>query len=494
MSNIVTEPTRCDAALDLVFVDSLIKSRYPIHNVEIGPPIGSSDHKSDHNTVLVIPSHTNVSRASRKHIIHDLRQSHVLSFEMEFLNHNSLPSFYEETDVNEKCDLFIKIMTDSMCVIPKHVVYLSDSDAPWFTPFLKYLINRRWEAFRSRNWDRYNFLKAKVKSEIFRAKNQYFQKKRQSAKGMWSFVNTERGSNFNFHFDSLMKDTSLKDVLNLLNDQFCSVMNPRSVRSDTSDITDDGWMPAFSVIDVWRILSRLPAKATASDDIPTSLYKKSAMILAEPVYHLIVACLQQRKFPLSWKIADLVPVPKSARPSLSDFRPISLLPIPAKIAENIILRDVRPRLSSAFGDEQFGIRKSSSTTHAIIAAYDRLTSLFDDLNIGASLMISFDFSKAFDKVDHVLLLTRLKELHLPTGFILFLENYLFHRQQRVRLSNMKSDMKVMTSGVPQGSLLGPYLFGIFNSSLHPINTSTCMIKYMDDVCIIAGLRKFDVRC
>ena len=490
LSNIVSEPTRLNAVLDLVFVDPLIKQRYAIHNVKIGPPIGSSDH----NTVLVIPSNSNVTDSSRKHEIYDLRESHVLEFEKEFLCHQLLSPFYEENDIDVKCNMFIKIISDSMRVIPKHVVYLSDSDSPWFTPFLKHLINKRWEAFRSRDWVMYNYLKAKVRCEIFRAKQHYFQKKSKSAKGMWSFVNIERGSRSNNNLNSLIKDNNTESGLNQLNSFFCSVMNPLTEDSFNLDTIDDGWMPSLTVIDVWRILSHLQSKATGSDDIPTRLYKKSALVLAEPIYHLIVTALQQRRFPTPWKIADVVPVPKSSNGSSLDCRPISLLPVPSKIAEEIILRDLRSRLSACLGNEQFGVRKSSSTTHAIISAYDHLTKHFDDLNVGASLLISFDFSKAFDKVDFAILLSRLKDLDIPSGFVIFLKNYLQNRQQRVRICNMKSELKTITSGVPQGSLLGPYLFGIFIASLRPQYPSSCMIKYVDDVCIIAGVRKSAFNC
>ena len=490
LTNIVTEPTRLDATLDLVFVDASIKQRYPSQNVEVGPPIGSSDH----NTVMVFPSNAVNCRASRKHIFYDLRLSHVLAFERQFLNHCELPTFYALTDVDQKCDCFFRVMIDSMRVIPQHVVYLTDSDAPWFTPFLKHLVNKRWEAFRSHDWQMYNYLKIKVKSEIFKAKNNYFQKKRSTVKGLWSYVNMERGSNDNAQFDLLTKNSPIKTVLNRLNEHFSSAMNTQSAPADLSNFEDDGWMPSFTAVDVWQILSRLKSKATGSDDIPTILYKKSALILAEPIFHLIKACLQQRRFPLAWKIADLVPVPKSSKVSLTNFRPISLLPIPAKVAEQIILRDVRLHLSSCFGDNQFGIRKMSSTTHAIIAAHECLTRLSDDPDIGASVLISFDFSKAFDKISHQFLVSRAMELNLPSGFVIFLENYFCQRKQCVRMHGQRSDFNVMTSGVPQGSLLGPYLFGIFISTLRPLFSTTSMIKYVDDVYIIAGIRKDHSTC
>jgi len=146
------------------------------------------------------------------------------------------------------------------------------------------------------------------------------------------------------------------------------------------------------------------------------------------------------------------------------------------------------------GPDQFGIRRLSSTTHAIIAVHEVLSCLADDPSIGAAILIGFDFSKAFDKCNHGDLIDKALDLELPSGFIALLKSYLFNRQQRVRYNNTKSIEKLITSGVPQGSILGPYLFGMYVSSLRPRFASTFMIKYVDDISLVLGIRKTDVLC
>ena len=240
---------------------------------------------------------------------------------------------------------------------------------------------------------------------------------------------------------------------------------------------------------MWQKLTRLPLKATGSDGIPAIIYKRSALILADPIFHLISESIRQRKFPTSWKIADVVPVPKSGSNSHNAFRPISLLPVPAKMAEWFIVKDLRTDLSRLLGESQFGIRKNSSTTDAIIAAHDALTRHADDPKFGASILIEFDFSKAYDKVLHQHLLNLIVTMDLPSGFSALIEDYLHQRQQRVRLGGYKSKLRDVSSGVPQGSILGPYLFGLFVSTLQPRYHSTLMLKYVDDVCLVAGIRK-----
>ena len=190
-----------------------------------------------------------------------------------------------------------------------------------------------------------------------------------------------------------------------------------------------------------------------------------------------------------WKIADVAPVPKSTGKTIDDYRPISLLPIPAKLAEKLILKDMRSIFTRLLGVNQFGIRKNSSTTHAIIATHDYLTRIADDPDIGAAVFIAFDFSKAFDKIGHCELIHRAEEVNLPSGFTLLLSDYLRNRKQRVRVNGCKSVLKPVTSGVPQGSLLGPFLFGLYISSLEPLFLSTLMTKYVDDVSLVAPVSK-----
>lgn len=484
LSNIVTGSTRLDANLDLIFVDRRIRESYDPNDVVIGPPIGNSDHRS----VLAKTRNAAGRREKKKHVLFDLRLSNVLAFEQRFLSHD-FEAFYSCDDIEENCKMFYNFMNDAMSVIPQHVVFITNTDPPWMTPLIKHLIDARWKAYRSRRWALYTNLKLKVTQEIRRAKKSFFLKKSKSVKGLWSYVNMERGTRRTEVSSLIGPSESLNDALAALNEHFCRVMLPSADSLSFIDLPDDTWFPSFSIVDVWQSLSRLPNKATGSDDVPTNLYKKAALILAEPLHHLIFQCLRQRRFPSAWKIADVIPIPKSSGISVEDYRPISLLPIPAKLTENFILRNMKQKLSSHLGDNQFGIRRNSSTTHAIIATHDVMTKHADDSEVGASVFIAFDFSKAFDKIDHQKLILKVQKMNLPAGFVLLLADYLRHRQQRVRLHGQKSDLRCITSGVPQGSLLGPFLFGVFISSLQPLFSSTNMVKYVDDVSLVAPIRK-----
>lgn len=482
--NIVHGATRQTANLDLIFVDRCLSNDYLTENVSIGAPIAGSDHA----TVLAKTKVPMKQRVVKKHVFYDLRLSNILAFERSFLG-NDFSRLYAPNDIDTKCDIFYEFMYDALKSIPQKTVYLTNNDAPWISPLLKILINRRWEAYRARNWPLFNNLKAKVKQEIAKAKQSYFHAKcSDSANGLWSFVNIERGKSGRDPCDLLRHSSNPSEVLNSINEYFCSIAN--NSRFDFVDrLPDDGWLPDFTVEDIWSVLSRLPSKATGSDDVPTALYKKCSLILAEPIHHLINESLRQRRFPRTWKIGDIIPIPKSSENVIEKSRPINLLPIPSKIAERIILSSIRPQLTANLGTNQYGIRKRSSTTHAVIYAHDILTKFADDPQTGAAVLVSFDLSKAFDRVCHSKLLSLACQMNLPAGFLLLLRNYLSDRQQRVRIDGQKSELMKITGGVPQGSLIGPYLFGLYISSLQPIFLSNHMIKYVDDICLLSRVRK-----
>ena len=209
-----------------IYVAASLRESYCPENVVVGPPIGSSDH----NSVYVKATSRSVRRQIKKCTFYDLRSSNVFAFEQLFLAHD-FSTFYSVCDIDLKCKLFYDFMNSAVnLAIPKYDVYLTDFDAPWMTPFIKHLINKRWDAFRSRNWEVYNCLKTKIKKEILKAKAKHFERKSDSTKGMWSYVRMERGFDKTDPIVFLNKSEDSPDieVLNGLNNYFCSVMSQMS--------------------------------------------------------------------------------------------------------------------------------------------------------------------------------------------------------------------------------------------------------------------------
>ena len=144
-----------------------------------------------------------------------------------------------------------------------------------------------------------------------------------------------------------------------------------------------------------------------------------------------------------------------------------------------------------YDELQFGFRPLSSTTSALIYLHDFITKHLDDPQLDGVEPIAYDFCKAFDKLNHDILLRRLCDLNNPPDLIYWLRNYLKDRFQRVRISAHHSELSSICSGVPQGSLLGPYLFCAFVSNLRAIHASNAIVKYADDSALISSIPSID---
>ena len=141
--------------------------------------------------------------------------------------------------------------------------------------------------------------------------------------------------------------------------------------------------------------------------------------------------------------------------------------------------------------EQYGFRPRCSTTSALVDIDYNVRKERDRKSTKAVCLITFDFSKAFNKLDYSLLISKLMrhpvekgELSIPDHIVRWLMSFLTNRKQKVRVEDACSKEKMITSGMPQGSLLGLYLFNVFVSDLKCICKNSRMVKYADDTSII----------
>ena len=174
---------------------------------------------------------------------------------------------------------------------------------------------------------------------------------------------------------------------------------------------------------------------------------------------------------------------KGDRQEISNYRPISILSCLSKILEKLIyVRTVSfLNKNSILIPTQYGFRNSHSTTHALLDVINNAYNSINENNFTALIFI--DLKKAFDTVNHSILIWKLSHYGI-TGIAndLFL-SYLHDRKQFVKIENVKSDMKVTEYGVPQGSVLGPLLFLLYVNDLSSCSSNSPRL-FADDTCLI----------
>ena len=292
-------------------------------------------------------------------------------------------------------------------------------------------------------------------------------------KRFWSYIksSTSDRPSPNFLRDGHKLVTDIRDRANIVNKFFSSVFNPASTASPTlSAPPSSGVVEKLDSIELTAsevrevLLSLDPNKACGPDNIPGALLKNTAAEIAPFLCKIFNFSLSRGVVPVLWKRANVTPVFKKDDPTLAEnYRPISLLCIVSKVLERCIFNHCYTHFAPPLYNLQHGFLRGKSTVTQLLEVYH---DILDMIAGGQEIdVIHLDLSKAFDKVPHDLLLTKLHRHGISGTALRWFEGYLSNRQQRVVLEGTFSDWLPVTSGVPQGSILGPLLFLVFANEM-----------------------------
>jgi hypothetical protein len=427
----------------------------------------------------------------RATFVWDLRESNISDFLLK-LSTTYFDTIKLESSVDNMCLKFYDLLRQCMCGIPCDIVYFSSTDKPWMTPVLKSLINKRWRAFREKNWVVYKHYKSKVQVEILKAKRLWCKKQSKTSRGLWNVVRMFRGSSTKDPWRRLCEEAGgYQELLAQLTSQFSSNFNTDDV--ELLPLSNQKWNLQVSPESVYDQLLRLHSrKAMGPDQIPLRLLKEGAQFLCYPIADIFNLSILSKQFPVCFKRAHVCPIPKLSIPSVRDFRPISLLTPLSKVFERIVFENIKHDLFACYGAEQHAYRPLGSTSSALIDICEHVTAALDSRNISHVNLFCLDLSKAFDTLSHHRLINFLSVHGINHGFLQWLCSYLSSRTMCVKISNNFGPIVKIPSGVPQGSVLGPFLFAAYMGSINFDKINVKCVKYADDVTLIEPLSRNQV--
>ena len=467
---------------------------------------------SDHYATYITLSAQTVRKSARKLITS--RAYHKFN-PIEFFNKAKHLPFLEiandtSLSVHGRAELIDSYISDLYNQhVPIRQIRVRGPKKEWLNRNLLHLINLKNKFYRrvfqsshsvtDSQIAHYRKFKNYVQNQIRKAKKDYFSNKlsentQSFFKCLKQFSGKERSSTT---IDSLIVNQEVvkndSDIAHSLNTFFTSIgtkieakLPPPSNSIPSHEFDNFNFVPTTSE-QVFQCLNSLNSRKRGGlNQIPAAIYKCIAVLLALPLTTLINQSFETGEFPDILKIALVTPIYKKGdKTDPANYRPISSLPILSKVFETIMKNQLLAYMENncLLSERQFGYRTNHSSEQLLQALLTDWRLSLDRKSPMYISALSLDVRKAFDSVNHSLILAKLKQFHLSCSAIKLLKSYLTNRLQAMRVGSTNSPLLPITCGVPQSSILGPLLFLITVNDLLTLFPSS--FAYADDTLIFS---------
>uniref|UniRef100_A0A673A262 Reverse transcriptase domain-containing protein n=1 Tax=Sphaeramia orbicularis TaxID=375764 RepID=A0A673A262_9TELE len=291
--------------------------------------------------------------------------------------------------------------------------------------------------------------------------------------------------------DTVVENT--EDIVNIFNDFFVNV-GPNLAKDITKWEKDDktfnfaiennnsmflGGVCESEVLEVVRKSKN--KKSTDRNSIDMTLIKQVINSILQPFTYICNKSFQTGTFPENMKIAKVIPIYKNGdKHMVSNYRPVSLLPQFSKILEKLFVKRLDDYIDKyrILNDHQYGFRKNRSTSLAVMEFAENIATAVDQKQHTVGVFI--DLRKAFDTIDHSILLRKCEMYGIRGVTQNWLKSYLQNRSQYVSIGNTNSQLRNVTCGVPQGSVLGPKLFILYLNDIFMASSKLKFTIFADD--------------
>ena len=426
-------------------------------------------------------------------------------------------------DVNITMDLFLN---DIENVVDKHapLVKLTNkeykqSQKPWVTKgilkaikiknkLLQKYLNEKITEKKLEFQRNFKIYKNKIKSLIRSSKNThykwYFEKHSNNIKKLWKGINEIVSSSQKGYSGPKLIElidekgqkknlTNLKDIAGSFNKYFVSVADKilkerkyegnKHFTSYLNNINIETFiLKHVTRVEVEEVMKNINAnKSCGTHSIPNKILKQLNFSLSQPIMNICNKSFKTGIFPEKLKISKIIPIhKKKSKTIMANYRPISLLSNISKLIEKLMFSRLYKYLEAQnlIYELQFGFRAKHSTNHALIAITQKIKEAIN--NNETAIGIFVDFEKAFDTVNHEILLSKLSHYGVNGTAQSWFRSYLSQRTQFVSLNGIDSEILPIEHGVPQGSILGPLLFTIYINDLHHCIKNSSTFHFADD--------------